>query len=570
MLPAVPTIRPPGMMLAVYAGVFRPATLGWVMFLCAVVWSWRTAAARDPVPASRPDWEWWLLIGGALLCFRWPLLWLPHELYPDESQLIAGAITLRHDPMFWRSVDGGTAGPLDYYAVLPAAFTFGTAAYAMARFMAVVLLWGTLIAAGESLANVAGRAVARLAVLPLLAFEAFTTSPEFVHYSTELAPNVILAAAAYVITRQTVRPATNNVWLAALLLGAAPFSKLQVAPLAAVLWLFLAIQEVRASRRANLGRLFIGALLPVLAVGVLATLAGETENLIIPYLLHNFEYVQGGRQSVGFVALQQWQQAQTNGYLALWLIGSAVFLLGSLALARNASSILRRFQLAALILLATATACVFAPGRPFNHYLNLLTLPLSLLLGFTLVVLLQPATALPVAQRRLLVAFFLVCCVAPQALLRASNRPDPFEYYNTADRGPAYRELASAVRAMTMPGEALGVWGWRSSLYVETGLRQATRQAHNEAQLIVGPWQQYFLRRYLADFQTNQPPVFVDTMGPKNFRYQYRRWGHEIYPPLDEWVRTHYTFLAEVDAARIYVRNDRFDAAKRAWPPAHP
>jgi len=49
----------------------------------------------------------------ALIAFRWPVLLHNRQLGdPDESQLIAGALTLQHDPRFWESVDGTTHGPL--------------------------------------------------------------------------------------------------------------------------------------------------------------------------------------------------------------------------------------------------------------------------------------------------------------------------------------------------------------------------------------------------------------------------------------------------------------------------
>lgn len=60
-------------------------------------------------------WVFVVAIAFCLLAFRWPG-WLFHnEFNPDESQFISEALTLRHDPLFWRSVDGTTHGPLDVY-----------------------------------------------------------------------------------------------------------------------------------------------------------------------------------------------------------------------------------------------------------------------------------------------------------------------------------------------------------------------------------------------------------------------------------------------------------------------
>jgi len=275
---------------------------GWLCLILAV-----GAGARQlRGPAShRIPWGAWLLLGTALLCFRWPLISLPHELYPDESQLLAGAITLRHDPLFWRSVDGGTAGPLDYYALLPAAFSSPASAYAVTRIIAAGLVWGALVAAGEVLVLLTGRPVARLAAVPALLFAAFTTSPEFVHYSTELVPALLLALAILALARREIRPTRANLWSAALLLGAVPWAKLQAAPLAAGLGLWLVVREWRAGRRKETALLLAAAGLPTLVVLLALRLTGETENMVVPYILQNLLYAQSGRLPLGNVVLQQ-------------------------------------------------------------------------------------------------------------------------------------------------------------------------------------------------------------------------------------------------------------------------
>src|SRR4051812_48242905 len=60
-----------------------------------------------------------VLLLATLTAWRWPF-WLNASPYnPDESQFVAGAITLTKDPVFWRSVDGTTSGPLNFYVLLP-------------------------------------------------------------------------------------------------------------------------------------------------------------------------------------------------------------------------------------------------------------------------------------------------------------------------------------------------------------------------------------------------------------------------------------------------------------------
>jgi hypothetical protein len=53
-----------------------------------------------------------------LLVMRLPVIVFNRELNPDESQMLSHAITLFQDPVYWRSVDGTTIGPLDNYLLV--------------------------------------------------------------------------------------------------------------------------------------------------------------------------------------------------------------------------------------------------------------------------------------------------------------------------------------------------------------------------------------------------------------------------------------------------------------------
>lgn len=532
------------------------ALTGWALLLLAVAWSLR----REPEKIAGLDrWGWWILLAGAMVAFRWPLITLPHEIYPDESQLISGALTLRHDPVFWRSVDGGTAGPLDYYLLLPAAFFPGPTAYAATRLIATLMIWGMLLAAGESLALIASRTAARVAVLPAAAFAALTTSPEFIHYSTELVPGLLLASAVLAIVRQSVQAARGNLWAAALLLGATPFAKLQAAPIAACLGLLLVWLELASGRARQVGLLIVVALLPTLLVAALVTATGQAEHMLIPYFLQNLHYVEIGRLPFREVVRQMGAQSATNGYHALWLAGCVVFCTGVVLRARTAPGRLWHHGLAAGLLLAVTLFCILTPGRLYHHYLNLLTLPATLLAGIALASALQSRANGANPRPALVLGAFLVCTLLPQLILRVSPRPDPYEYYNTTVvvRGPAHDELIAAIKRLSSPGEPLGLWGWRSSLYIEASLPQATREAHTTFQLIAGPWQKYYLRRYFDDLVASAPPVFADTAGSGHFWFTQRASGHEVFPRLREWLRTHYAYVGEWDGVRLYARLDR-------------
>ena len=539
-----------------------PSAAGWFCLAVAGGTAWASLRAKAPV-SPRLRWLWWGALGVALVCFRWPLIWLPQELYPDEGQLLAGAITLRHDPVYWRVVDMGTAGPLDCYVLLPAAFFPDETAYAVGRLIGACLVWATLAAVGEALVVLSGCALARLAALPAFLFVTFTTSPEYVHHSTELTGNFLVALAGLAGAWHWRQPARRHLWLAGLLLGAVPWAKLQLVPLAAGLGLLLVAREFADGRRREIPALIAAALLPTLLVFIVLTLSGMLEHMVVPYVAGNFAYAGAGRQDLLLVARQQWDQAMINGYLAAWLAGAVVFFAGTALVCRQRiTPAIRNLVLGALGALGLAAICILTPGRPYPHYLILLLIPVTLLVGAALVMWASATDASPGRWPRAGLALFLVALVAPQLAWRISPRPDPYEYYNlvATARTPGHLELVAKLRSLTHPGEALGLWGWRSSLYVETGLRQATRQAHTMGLLIRSPLQDYFLRTYYEAIVASAPPVFIDATGPGNFYFTNRQWGYELFPRLRDWVQANYTLVGEIGGARVYARNDRIAA----------
>ena len=528
--------------------------VGWALLAAAMVWPLRDAGVKTSAPTL--GWKWWLLVGAVLLIFRWPMLWVRHELNVDESQLIAGALTLRHDSVFWRSVDGSTAGPFDFYPLLVAAWTQGAASYAIARLLALACAWATVIFTAETLALMAGATMARVVALPALAFYAFTREPDFAHYSTEAVPVLLLAAAGYATVRQATTPSRANPWIVGLLLGAVPWAKLQGAPLAAVLGAFAVAQEISAARTRAVSALVIGAVLPSLAVAFVTVVTGQTEHALTAYFANAFAYVAATGPTFGEVAVLDWNNAVKEGQLALWLTGGIGFMLLAPVLAAESSVLLRRWCLAVAGLLVAAVVCVLIPRRPFCHYLLLVIWPFALATGAGLA-LAAHRTATAVSRRTLaIIGLFLVFTVLPQIADHVFGE-DSFAGANAARPRAETQKLIGTLRDLTRPGDSLAVWGWRSSLYVEAGLRQATRQAHSEAQLFSSPRQPFFLNTYYDDITAANPPVFADAVGPHGFKFTDRAQAHEVFPPLRKWIAAHYTLVADLDGTRLYLRNDR-------------
>jgi hypothetical protein len=507
------------------------------------------------------DWWWGLPIFAILTAGRWPTFLFSRELGMDESQLLAGAHALAYDPVFWRSVTGGTAGPLDFFALWPAAWLCGWDTYLTARLTALVLLAISLILAHQCMALVLGRQVARIAGLGAVSLESLTHAADFLHYSTELLPLALLSVAAYAAVRRWSTPG-GPLWsgLGGLMLGTVPFAKLQPAPLAAImglgwLWTELRVKELSSLRHRTY--LIAGALLPAALFACQLTIASEWKSFFTSFLLFNLHYAASSSTTLGqSLRVMLGNAIWWDSLVPLGLLGSLVWLAMMTRLRAIPHRATRIFTRAAFVACLVALGSIVSPLRPYLHYWQLLLVPGVFLLGAVAARLLS--TSAPGRGRRdqWLVALGAMGLVS-MLLYHRSRNPNSFladlVYFHRFTR----TELAVRVAAQARPGETIAIWGRTDNIYVETGLRQATRDSHISGLIETGPQQEYFRQRYLADLLYIKPATFLDSVCPASLQYTKPEFAHDRnYPELAAVIRANYVLVEETGGARIYRRKD--------------
>lgn len=521
---------------------------------------------RTDASARTPDWGFALLLLVCLLAWRWPPLLYNQALNPDEPLLIAGAITLTHDPVFWRSVDGATAGPLDFYALLPAHALGLPLGYFSARLTGLLLIWGALLACYRMLRDEYGPGIARLGLLPGVMFFATAREGDFLHYSTEHVPLFLFSLGGCLLWRahraMPAAPARSRLWwlAAGVSMGLLPWAKLQAAPLAAALalwgtWLILTNKAVGwQPRRRTFATLAFAALLPSLLFLALIALTGQWEHFRSSYIQGNLAYVNVGSFETAFKELSH-HAAVTWTFPALlvtplWIVPAAA--VGVLTRQRRWGALF----VTGAIFTMVAAFCVIAPRRGFTHYLLFLVVPLTW----------WSAAALGEARRAydrgrgaqiLGILYALIAGGIP--LLARWQDPSPPLWGGLADQWLAPRdEPGYILHKLRRPEDTLAVWGWHSHLYVESGLPQATRAAASGLEITPSPQRDtYYRPRYLSDFQTHSPAFFADAVGPGPFYFTNRATqGHESFPQLRDYIQAHYVQLAELAAVRLYIRSD--------------
>jgi len=551
--------------LDAHAGIYRLVAGG----ATAVYAAWVVVECRRPEAVARPrctELLAGLLLLGLLLAWRWPALLAPDYLNPDEAQLVAGAITLEHDPCFWRSLDGTTSGPLNFAALLPTHWLGVPQDYLNARLAGLLMVWGALWACRAWLRLDYDRATVALGLLPGVVFFSTATDSEFIHYSSEHCSLLLMSAAAWLLWLSHRRgwaagtPGMTGL-LAALLAGALPWAKLQSAPFAAALvawggWLILTSPLPRSARLRRLATFVLMALAPTGFVLLGAAVMGRWHDLVQATLLNNFAYVSDGISLAASVRKLAYNSHATLSFPALFC-GSLLLAGGAgagLALARRRPRPL--FWVTGLAV-AVAVLVVLAPRHGYRHYLIYLALPLTCWVTASL----AEVRALPAGAAFRAGFYALAGLVVFGGQFGARLvQPPPFLFgrftaaWQGRDDGPG-----RLVRGLMRPGDTLAVWGWNCDLYVVTGLPQATHEAHTERQIQPGAQRDgYYRPRYLADLERNRPAFFVDAVGPKAFGFDNReRDGHESVPALRDYIGSHYVLAGESGACRIYVRTDR-------------
>lgn len=546
-----------------------------ILSTALLLWQAWSASALPETPSWRSRWIFPLTILLMFVAWRWPLMIANYELNPDESQFIAGALTLRHDPVFWRSVDGMTSGPLVSYVLVPVLWLGLPLDFMAARCVGLIALWLVFAVSYRQLLAHYNRRAASLGVATAAFLFAATTNADFNHYSSELVPIALLAITSALLIRPAMMAGSNaTLFAGSFCAGLTPWAKLQSAPIAAAIVL-ISLVRIIANRtlstplkRKALWAILGGSLLPAALALVAIGRSGELMDFYRSYLVQNLFYTTPNLH----VFLQGSPYLQPN----FSVIGYALVIAGAVALAGGACWSLRQQGRscwstplpAGVILLIVSIACVLFPGRDFLHYTFLL-LPALLLMTGSALGECGPDTrpGQPwerIALRVMVVTFGLV------ALLRLGSSAPPLWGHLAENSRHPRSELGNLVRTLSAARPSLAVWGWQHEVYVEARTRQATRSAYTYWEIVNSPQRDYFRARYLSDFTVNRPTVFVDAVGDYTYFFGNRAAAaHETFPELAALVARDYCLVAELRYARVYARRDwlvqgRFTQA-RLW-----
>jgi hypothetical protein len=511
-----------------------------------------------------------LLTVATVVLLRWPGL-APDDLDPDESENIALALTLREDPRYWVSAEGGTHGPLVEFALLPVQLLGVRLDFGSARLVGLGLILGCLFFLLGTVRAFFPETISGAAVLPAILCVAFLTRKGYIVYNSEHPVIFLLCAGGYGCARLAAGPERGTRWRAlvtGLMLGLVPFAKLQAVPiglaLAAVATVYLLVRNrgQRRQQRAAVLALGIGGLVPAAVAAVYLAALGLLDHFWASYVGSNFSYAQ---KPLGIFAKFDYFLSWAPEYLPelfmpYFAVAAGVGLVLLLVLMRRGWRCWPLLAAGVAVLLASVYS-VTVSGFPFDDYLLFLLFPVAFLAAVVLATLYE-AWPGPVG-RRVLVTAGLGAAVAV-ALVRAHDHGNPRLEDDLTQTNP----VAGTIRGYAARGEKLVVWGWMDGYYVLTGMRPATREStYRTVQWKVTgtPRGDYFYRLFLEEFDREKPPVVVDAIGPwaTQFVRPADRWRLDNFTDLAKRIESRYVLVNELEwgvKARVYVARERLAA----------
>ena len=526
----------------------------------AAVAVWGSVSRWADERLSRRAWTaaFFALAAAALFAARWPTLFVRDPLNQDEAQALAQAITALHDPVPWLGFDGNTCGPLNTYVLMLPALLGLHLTFLGARVVALALELGAIGSLYACAALCFDAALARVAILPPIAFFALAREDHFVHYSGEHL-SIFLGMLALALLCVAIRQhgATRFLFLTGVAAGMMPFAKLQSLPLAGLTVAAAAAGIVAASPDGIRGRVLrlggLGAGLMVAPVLILswAAVGGSLHDFWVSYILTSRAYILYRYEPLSFLTA-------TPGFGRLFDTLLAVAALGAVVLAvsyRRISSLGRAAFAGSLVVLAGAVWAIEAPRRGSLNYLLFAVLPAATAAAAGLGLAFAGLRARrPGSARGAITIAFVLATVAAAYPLGSGSYPylgsvgDYF--YGATD------PVSALIAAHVHPGERLAIWGWRPKYFVTTQTLLGTRDAISQYQYSenYNPYVGYFRDRYVGDLERLRPRGFLDA-GSDSFDFDGKgRFGYETFPELARIIDRDYRLAGRANGIRLFVR----------------
>ena len=545
------------------------------------------------------------LLISCLFLLRLPTALVPRELNVDESLFLSQAMKFAVDPRPWIAGDVTSSGPLNSYFIAVFLVLGLKGTFVLVHILADFLVCANVFVAYLTLRHLGSEISARFGALVLVLLYGITSSANFLHYSGELLPALLINMGFYFLVRlladnwdEHLADGAILVFLCGSTLGAAPWCKLQAAPMSVSLALFALIaiwkqgcQGEQRKWRLRALVLITGFSLTSITMLLILAKIGGLRDFWYSYIVNNLAFAGPLSFTYIFVHLVM---LLSSPLLQLLFLGTAVAVYSFGNNNHLLLSARERWILAGVLIYLCSG--LFAAARVthlFGHHANFIIMPMTyviagvasrsvfvpsehgrkrnrLLIGIAAIFFVATLTlyAVYVAQYIRMVGTLygraapsiqgVAASKAPSEFQAKSERHDTTQATSHANwlLGSMPLHLADAderivavvqrIRRLRSVRTAC-VWGWQPGVYVLANIPPSTRYTDMNFIISRGPVQKFFMTNFLSDFREKPPDLFIDTVVPGAFPASVdwtERDGYESEPELKKYIDENYV-LAE-------------------------
>ena len=491
---------------------------------------------------------------------RLPILLHNLPLNPDESQMLAQGLTLTFDPLLYRSVDPTTSGPINNYVLAFVHLLGFKLDFRLAHILSWLITASSVIFLYKALKQLQSVFIAQLAVIPTIAFITFAQNANYLHYYSEGIAILFLSFNVYLIARWTRKKDFPLLELIAFGISTAliVLCKIQALPLSFVLgvWSLFLLFFFQKQKAFLYGSVLAGSIIAVWGGWLWYMQANDVlDDFFFYYIKANAQLKMHFSDStvrspfyllIRFPLIVFKRAFGLEYWFFPFVLLTGVFLLKITAKEAFLKTIkLNSYfwvMLSGYFFMVVAT--IIRTGSFYPHHFLHFILPCCLFIGLYLSQI-KPIWRWAILSTQVI---FIALCVKRLATGSYLN------LYTTAVSDQ--RELSPVGQAILKygkPGDYLVVWGWACQYYVETQMPQGVNENHSVRSAMKHPLQAAYYQRYIQDIKRTRPKVFVDAMTPKTlWMNDPKKYGHQNYPELAQFIADNYTFKEEIKGIKIY------------------
>lgn len=501
---------------------------------------------------------------------RWSSIIYPIPLNPDEVQAAANTLRIMSDGFSWGSLDGTTVGPLNSIVLIWPKFIGLDVTLSFVRLTACFIL--TCICAFTYLSAVilSERWLAILCCAPLVLFYSFTKSTEFLHYSSELLPVLILSIVNFLvlsILNKSRTFLTTKLLLIGVLIGSVPFSKLQATPIAAIIGayaLFLIVFYQKKKRTKNITSLVFGVLVIPAFFLIPLRLSENFLDFWNSYIVWAGVYIKSPTSLllIHHMITQDASLKYCTYFLLLLCLFSCLFVQRCIFSTQKKATL----SLYLASLLAVIFFSISKPGNLFPHYLMFFPPFLVIFVAHSLQDIFRT-----LFHKIFFVFFYIFLFLSFLWLHSYDSNLDKFNFSRRSHKTILKQDFSitspNIFSWLPATNNYLLIWGWMPQWYLLSNRAPATRESHTYGQIVDSKLNKYLRSRFLQDLKYSNPDYVLDAVNGSSFGFNNAsKYSPSIFPEFNELLSSSYYELPSLKSnnkcPRLYIRNDLKDEVK--------